>query len=188
MSEIKNNKLDFIERTKEILKKHYDRFKEDNREVTFLLNCLLGLIVAISENEKSKNSNVFNGRFDEDVYKLIPKQLGFIDTKNDELNAKLENGLLEEKEINIKYKVNNKKDLKRYDLKMILEKIRNAIAHQNIIIISENDKCIGIRLWNKNKNIKDFEIIFKIEELRIFAIAVADKYLTIQKLANSNKA
>ena len=56
MSEIKDRE-EFVKRTREILEKKYAYFKKDeDREVTFLLNCLLGTIVAVSESKKSGSS------------------------------------------------------------------------------------------------------------------------------------
>ena len=80
MSEIRDRK-DFVKRTKEILKGKYDYFKEEeDREVTFLLNCLLGTVVAVSE---SKNNNL-NGNIDDKFLELFPDEIGFLKTKSNE--------------------------------------------------------------------------------------------------------
>ncbi|MDT8301623.1 MAG: HEPN family nuclease, partial [Sedimentisphaerales bacterium] len=75
-------------------------------------------------------------------------------------------------------KVGHKKDLKGKNKLWLINKIRNGIAHQNIKGINENDRWIGVRLWNNTSaSKKDFEIIFTIEELKSLAIALSDKYL-----------
>ena len=62
MSAIENYKIEFIKRTKEILEGNFQILEEKDREVTFLLNCLLGLIVTISENEKRYKQKLCLGR------------------------------------------------------------------------------------------------------------------------------
>jgi hypothetical protein len=49
-----NYPKDFVERTKKLVETHYECIKTTNElEVTFLINCLLGLIVAVAENGKA---------------------------------------------------------------------------------------------------------------------------------------
>ncbi|UCE46511.1 MAG: hypothetical protein JSW47_12915 [Phycisphaerales bacterium] len=52
MAEMKSYPVEFIQRTHELLDKSFHDFAKEDREVTFLMNCLLGLIVTLSENEK----------------------------------------------------------------------------------------------------------------------------------------
>ena len=87
MSAPVNYKIEFVKRTKEILEENFQFFQEKDREVTFLLNCLLGLIVTISENEKRKN-NVFRGAIDPDFLNLIPEKIGFIEKNKGWYNEK----------------------------------------------------------------------------------------------------
>jgi hypothetical protein len=50
-----NYRKDIVERTKRLIETHYDCIKKTSQlEVTFLINCLLGLVVAVSENKKGK--------------------------------------------------------------------------------------------------------------------------------------
>ena len=170
MSSIENYKIEFIKRTKEILEGNFHVFEEKDREVTFLLNCLLGLIVTISENEKKKEK-VFEGNIDTNFLTLIPDKIGFVG--RNQADDDLTNTDLTE----VSVKVGHKDDLKKNSKLWLINKIRNGIAHQNIEGINENDRWIGVRLWNTNNSKKDFEIIFVIEELKRFAIALADKYL-----------
>ena len=171
MSAIINYRIDFIQRTREILEANYQSFEDKDREVTFFLNCLLGLIVTISENEK-RGKKVFKDNIDSDFLTLIPDKVGFVESNrvDDDLTS------TDLTELNVK--VGHKNDLKGKSQLWFIKKIRNGIAHQNIKGINEDEKWIGVRLWNTNNaSKKDFEIIFTIEELKSLAIALSDKYL-----------
>jgi len=175
MTEIKNYPIDFIKRTQEILLEHYQHFEDKDREVTFLLNCLLGLIITIAENKK-REETIFKGNIDEQFLSLIPDRVGFIDSKK--LNIDLTEKDLTEVTIN----VGHKNDLKKKAKSWFLNKIRNGIAHQNIEQINEDEKWIGVRLWNIDYDRKkNFEIIFTIEELKKLAIELSRKYLTVNE-------
>jgi hypothetical protein len=170
MSAIEDYKIDFIKRTKEILEGGYKDFEEKDREVTFLLNCLLGLVVGVSENEKREN-RIFQGNIDDSFLKLIPEKIGFIEKsqyKNDLTNKDL---------TTLDLLVRHKNDLKMKKKLWFINKIRNCIAHQNISGVNENGQWIGVRLWNENSSMKDFEIILTVEETKNLAIALANEYL-----------
>ena len=170
MGEITNYKIEIIKRTKEILENDYPTYQEKDREVTFLMNCLLGLIIAISENEK-KIRTVLKGNIDDDFLSLIPEKIGFMDSKK--IKDDLTNSDLTQISINVQHKDN----LTSKDKFWFVNKIRNAIAHQNIYGINENQKWVGVRLWNMNNDKKDFEVIFQIDELKNFALKLAEMYL-----------
>jgi len=172
MSEIKNYRIDIVKRTREILSDYYPIFKEKDREVTFLMNCLLGIIIAITETEKFSR-NFLRGIIDDDFIKAIPEKIGFILSENiidDLTNCDLT-------EINLN--VGHKSDLIGKDKFWLLSRIRNCIAHQNIYGINENKKWIGVRLWNMNNSKKDFEIVFTIDELKNYTIELANNFLTM---------
>lgn len=171
MSEIKNYKIDIVKRTKEILVDFYPVFKENDREVTFLMNCLLGIIIAITENEKDSR-NYLRGNIDDDFIKFLPEKIRFIITKN--IKQDLTNFNFTEINVNVGHKLN----LIGRDKFWLLSRIRNCIAHQNIFGINENEQWIGVRLWNMNNSKKDFEIVFTIEELKSYAIELASKFLS----------
>jgi hypothetical protein len=170
MGKIDNYKIEIILRTKEILDTDYPAFEEKDREVTFLMNCLLGLIIAISENEK-KEKKVLKGNIDAQFLSLIPDKIGFLNTK--EVSDDLTNRDLTQISIDVQHK--DKLILK--DKFWFVNKIRNSIAHQNIHGINENERWTGVRLWNMNNDKKDFEIIFQIDELKNFALKLAEMYL-----------
>jgi len=75
MSEIRS-KSDFINRTKDILELEFKHMAEQDREVTFLLNCLLGTIVAVLESEEGKKQ--LKGNVDGEFITLLPDEIGFI--------------------------------------------------------------------------------------------------------------
>jgi hypothetical protein len=159
MSEIENYRIDIVKRTNEILVDYYPVFQENDREVTFLMNCLLGIIIAITETEKDSR-NYLRGNIDDDFIKFIPEKIGFILSKN--IKEDLTTCDLTEININVGHKLN----LIGRDKFWLLTRIRNCIAHQNIFGINENKKWIGVRLWNMNNSKKDFEIVFTIDELK----------------------
>lgn len=171
MSEIGNYKIDIIQRTKEILESDSNEFAEKDREVTFLMNCLLGLIIAISENEK-KEKKVLKGVIDAPFLSLIPDKVSYLNAK--EVSDDLTKSDWTEISINVQHK----EKLVLKDKLWFVNKIRNAIAHQNIEGINKAGEWSGVRLWNTNNDKKDFEIIFQIDELKKFALKLAEMYLT----------
>lgn len=171
MTEITNYSIDIIERTIEILIKFYPKFTENDREATFLMNCLLGIIVALTEREK-KDRKSFNGKIDPEFIKMIPDKIGFISHEKF-INVNLTRQDLTQ----FKVEVGHKNDLIGKDVLWFISKIRNSIAHQNIHGINEEGKWVGVSLFNMYKRQKDFEIIFSIEELRDFSTFLAKKFI-----------
>jgi len=162
--------IEFIQRTKDILKEDFHHFETKDREVTFLMNCLLGLIVTVSEEENRK-LKVFKGDIDDDFLNLVPKKIGFVE--------KIQVDLTDMSLTELNAPVGHWDDLKRKDKFWFLNKIRNAIAHQNIKGVNENGEWMGVSLYNEtNSKTKDFEITFTIEELRTFANKISEKYLS----------
>jgi len=174
MGAIKEYKVDIVERTREILINFYDKFEEDEREVTFLMNCLLGLIIAISESE-NQNRNLLRGNIDENFIENISDTIGFVQS------IRLKEDLTNQDLTNIKVNVGHKNDLLGKDKSWLMSKIRNCIAHQNIKGINREGKWVGVRLWNNNNSRKDFEIVFTIDELKSFAIDLAEKFIVKNK-------
>ena len=168
---MENNKykVNFVERTKNLLENNFDLMKEKEAEVTFLLNCLLGLIITVSENEKISNK-IFSVNIDESFLEAIPEKIGFR-TKKENTNK-----LIGVQTISIP--TGNKNNLTQLKKSWFINKLRNGIAHQNIEAINENQKWVGIRLWNNNNsNEIDFEIEFTIEELKKIGIKIASEFL-----------
>jgi len=176
MGASKNYEIDFITRTREILTKYYPDFQDKGREVTFLLNCLLGLIITtVAESKKKGKGAIFKVEIDESFLLLIPDKIGFINSNKLVIDSM---DFIDRNEMEVRVPIGHKNDLKKMTKLWFLEKIRNGIAHQNIKSINENESWIGIMLWNENHNKKDFEIIFTIDELKNLAIEISKKYLS----------
>jgi len=170
MGQIDNYRIDIIQRTKEILENFYQDFSDRDREVTFLMNCLLGLIIAISENERVTRK-ILKGNIDEDFLSIIPEKIGFLNSRD--VTEDLTNEDLTQIQVNVQHKVS----LVNKDKYWFVNKLRNGIAHQNINGINENGIWAGVRIWNLVNDKKDFEIVFQTEELKNFSISLANMYL-----------
>lgn len=200
--------VDIIKRTKEILKNNYEYFRKQDREVTFLINCLLGLVVTIAENERAKQF-VFKQNIDDNFLAFIPDTLGFIGkapspedwSKDDLIDADTQ-----KVKSSSSFQVFRKKDLKGSKTKYwFINKIRNGIAHQNIDAgadtkgnnkadqnedsvhqSDDGNKWTHVRLWNTSSSGIDFVIVFTIEQLLNFADELAQQYL--QAVAENHDA
>jgi hypothetical protein len=103
---------------------------------------------------------------------LIPDKVGFLKKVENECDLTIIDTRQTE------FGVGHKTDLKGRKKIWLLKKIRNGIAHLNIKWENECGKCKDIRLWNEPKrNVKDFEIVFTIEQLRNLAIELSNKYM-----------
>lgn len=171
MSAIGYYPIDFVKRTKDLVLKNFDKFKDEDSEVTFLLNCLLGLIVSVSENEK-KSNKTFKGKIDDDFLLNLPDKIGFI------INNSNDNEISNTNLFEINTKIGHKDDLKTRTKLWFINILRNCIAHQNIQAINDDTKWVGLKLFNtNNSDVKDFEIIFTIQELKDLSIKIAEEYL-----------
>jgi len=186
--ELKNYPKEFVERTSIMLEKLEPSAKENGLEVTFFLNCLLGMVVSTLENIDNCDKKLFNQKLnDENIRELIPNKIKAIrDSELTEVYKKKINqfGFLKnmnESEIEIKnlsIKFINKEELMNHNLEWLLRKIRNGIAHQNIMPINDSKKWKGIRIWNyNNKGVQNFAIEFRINELKLFSKFIVQLYL-----------
>lgn len=173
------NRKDFVQKTYEMLKGSWEYFKGNDKEVTFLLNCMLGLIVAIAEDEEIAKNNfesLFKDNFDKEFLDLLPKRIGFIDHRKIIYDDLTVDGV----EVNVV--VGHKDDFVIKHAPLLLKKIRHGIAHLNIKFENECGQIKTIRLWNNpihNKNLRDFEVVFEIKELRDFATRLSDRYFNL---------
>lgn len=177
---------EFIERTLNLLDKCFDSAQKEELEVTFILNCLLGLIIATFEHLHLCKRDFFEKRLcDEDILEFVPNKIAKIDLKEfnkkfkEEVNKKsLITQLQDEITIDSKIQIHKFTLAKNLTLKEFIRNIRNGIAHQNLMATSLKDNWEGIRIWNHNKEgIKDFEVEFKINQLKKFAKFIGEKYL-----------
>jgi hypothetical protein len=161
-----NYQKEFGKRTVEVLEKGYEYLKTLGREVTFLMNCLLGTIVVISQNEDDKKQT---------------KQ-----RRNSFLVGTIDEEFLRTLGIPVKRALIGENKLK------FIENIRHGIAHQHIEAVngsSDTNESDWLNVVIKNDyQGKDFEIKFEVEELRNFAINLAKKYYEIENQDSSLQA
>ena len=186
MTAIKDYPKEFVERTLELLEKVYPSAKTHELEVTFLLNCLLGLIIATYEKLDSCKEGFFNKRLvDDEVFEFVPHNIARIDIGQLHKDFKAEiNGksLIAQHgdsiSINQRIEVQKFKLVKNITLREFIRNIRNGIAHQNLMATSQDHHWHGIRIWNHDKNgIKDFEVEFEINHLMKFAKFIGSKFI-----------
>lgn len=186
MAIIRDYPKEFVERTLELLENVYPNAKSHELEVTFLLNCLLGLIIATYEKLDDCKEGFFNKKLmDEEIFEFVPLNIARIDMRQLHKDFKAEiNGksLIGQHgdliSLNHRIEVQKFKLVKNITLREFIRNIRNGIAHQNLMATSQDHHWHGIRIWNHDKNgIKDFEVEFEISQLMKFAKFIGSKFL-----------
>lgn len=163
--ETNNYSEDIVKRTIELLQTRFDDIaQQDELEVTFLMNCLLGLIVTVVENKKERKQ-LFTGTVDAEL-------VGFFS----------EIKMLENKQL-VNVDCQTPKLLK-YGKLQFMKNIRHAIAHQNIVPINNDKRWTGVKMWNSPypymEKDKNFEIEITVEKLKDLAIKVATDFLALK--------
>ncbi|SHK16423.1 hypothetical protein SAMN02745216_02992 [Desulfatibacillum alkenivorans DSM 16219] len=172
MTEMHSFSRDFVKRTHEMLVNSYCHFLEKDKEVTFLLNCLLGLIVTVSENPD--RDSPFSGDIDDEFFNVIPNQIGYIQFNELDVGNLCDTQVTSTPGLSVKHKIDLKNNMKK---SWFIRKIRHAIAHTNIEPLNQHGSIVSVRLYNITKSkIKDFEIIFTVDQLRVFALYISDEY------------
>uniref|UniRef100_A0A7V3KNL1 pEK499-p136 HEPN domain-containing protein n=1 Tax=candidate division WOR-3 bacterium TaxID=2052148 RepID=A0A7V3KNL1_UNCW3 len=156
MVEIVHFELEFVQRTKETLQNYQGEYKLSNA-----INCTLGLIILPNE--------IINNIQDPFWDTLISdiEQLAFLQINQFEPIHRITNG-------NIEYYPKT--------LKILLKKIRNGLAHQNIEPVNNNGFFSGVIIRNYyggGNNRPDLEIEFNRNQLERFALFIADEYLKV---------
>jgi hypothetical protein len=186
MTQAVDYKNEIIERTNDLIEEFYNSVCKKGLEVTFLVNCLLGLIVAAVENNNSKS--IFTGNIGKKFGTKIPEKVRYLapPKRNQRKRSNKEFPKLIHE---IKWKVKDKTDLmKGYGKHKFISHIRNGIAHQNMTAINENKQWQGIRMWNEHDGLVDFEIEFTNNELKEFALYIADEFKKgMKKIINNSK-
>jgi hypothetical protein len=190
MSEAKDYPLDFVKRTIELINKIEPVAKKEKLEVTFLLNCMLGMIVSVHENTlNTKQHEIFKTKLNStELEGIVPETIKILDTKGRDLSQEdkkkinefkfLKNFKEAEIPLNPKpIKFKTTKQVFELDLGYVLRKVRNGISHQNIMPTNQYGKWQGIRIWNEFEGVKNFAIEFKHSELKIFSLKVAELYV-----------
>lgn len=151
--EIKKFEIDFVRRTKDLLKYN------GPWDMTNLINCTLGLIILPYENIQENPPPFWNTELDKITNLPSFELLRFEPIK-------------EIKGPEFKYYPKT--------LKVLLQKIRHGLAHQNIEPINENGQFTGVIIKNyypSNSGNLDLEVHFSQQELKNFALFIADEYL-----------
>jgi hypothetical protein len=184
--ELQNYPLEFVERTVSLIESLSADAEYRGLDVTFLLNCLLGLIVATSENIAIHEIKTLDKKiFELDSKCLLPQKIAYIDLESalkvykKQINGK---SLINQGDKNISFEskinVNGYRQARNMKLKELLKKIRNGVAHQNLAPLNDGGKWRGVKIWNHGKEgIKDFEIEFEVSELKAFSIFLARIYI-----------
>ncbi|MFC6225633.1 HEPN family nuclease [Hymenobacter artigasi] len=183
MSESINYPIDIVKRTQYLLKE--SRVFADDYEVTFLVNCLLGLLVAANEFDNRNGKKLRDKNLSTSLLNDIPETLRFISINSITKRISVEND-------NVSWQILDKNalstDAKKsdYNLGWFLGKLRNGIAHQHIEAINTEGKWTGIKLWNESeRGGTDFVIVFSILSLKKLTLSVADIYLTTYQSTSS---
>ncbi len=150
MVEIRRFEIQFVERKKEILL-HYD----GEYPFSNLLNCSLGLLILPYENISSTN--------------IWQKELNEIDSLPKFELIKF-NPIQKVKKNNIIYFPKT--------LEIFLRKLRNGLAHQNIVPINSEGNFTSIKIFNIYGNEIDFDVIFTEIQLKDFALFISNLYLS----------
>ena len=151
-----NFELDFVERTMHNLQE-IEELSKNIYEFTNLLNQCYGLLIVPGE---------------------FAKRRGLISNMNKHLDYY---GFKKEQSLRF--------DADKLTISNLLRHLRNGLAHGRIEVLDYNSGTIaGIKIWDtySNKKIvlnKDIHtiIVFSVEELRTFAIKVAEEYCRLKK-------
>ena len=153
---------DFPTNTRCLVEKCYDYIeKEEGYEVTFLMNCLLGLIDVVSEKHKDKIGRKKVSFFAE----YLPETFNGTKTPWGE------------------YTTIKKSDYNSINAEYFITKLRNSIAHQNIEAESDGERWGYVILKDfyvddKTKGshgaVQNFEIKLSISQLKALAIAISE--------------
>jgi len=196
MSALNNYPLEFVERTIRLLEELENPAKDADLEVTLLLNCMLGLLVSVSEmyEENYAIAPFLEKLGGEKLKGLIPAKMVTLKPGQplkpykDEINEKeflkhfsgpdRPKMLVKDVEIELM----SRKDIENSPFCWLLKKLRNGIAHHNIHPINRHGKWKGIRIWNfKPNGVKDFAIELSVIELRNLALEIAHRFVTVLK-------
>lgn len=157
MSFYKNQDLDFVIRTKKLIKQ-YDSFqidKNDKFEVTLLINCCVGLLILPQQR-------LFNN---------LPEEL--IDKKNWGISPQ-----------EISVMINRHKKTEKKNIKNIARHLRNSVAHYRFAALPkkiEDITEINFKDYLNDKSTLSFEVTVKIDDLKIFANKISNHFITIMK-------
>ena len=156
MGAIELYEKEFVERTRHILKRYRGKYKLSNA-----INCTLGLIVLPNEMIRRSQNPIWDTPINE-IVELAHLRIRMFEPIQ-----------------------NKRRGVVSYypkTLRIFLKKIRNGLAHQNIEPVNRSRSFIGIKVRNYftdnagNADL-DLEIELNREELEMFGLFIAEKYL-----------
>ena len=153
--EIKKFEIEFVQRTKSLLIDYQGPWDMSN-----LINCTLGLIILPYETIKGKPSLSFWDTELDKIPNLPPFKLPIFEP------------IKRIKRLRVTYYPKT--------LKVLLQKIRNGLAHQRIEPVNQDGKFAGVIIRNyfdDAQTRQDLEVHFSQQELKGFALFIADEYL-----------
>lgn len=167
---IQNFDISFIERTLGNLKKY-----EGEYDFTMLLNSLLGLLIVPNEYNIAKKrsfkypflgKNISNFSSIKEIFRS--KSYSFLDKNKKEI-----------KQPKFRWLTDGGKELTIDDITLgsFLRRIRNGIAHFGFSPVKEDSHWIGVIIRNSKNDKMNMEVYFEEDELRTFALFIAEKYL-----------
>jgi hypothetical protein len=155
MSEIAFYETEFVRRTQSLLRDYKGEYKLSNA-----INCMLGLIILPNEMLELNHNEIWDMLIEQ------IQELQFLRIQTFEpIRRKNRLGVPE-------YYPKN--------LKTFLKKVRNGLAHQNIIPVNTKGIFSGVIIRNyfgAGKKDLDLDVKFNRKELERFALYVAGKYL-----------
>ncbi len=160
---MKNFEIEFVKRTKELLLQY-----DGSRDMSILINCTLGLIILPYEATQESPPPLWDTELD----KITNLPSFRLETFKPIEHIKKKSG--------VKYHPKT--------LAVLLEKIRHGLAHQHIEPVNENAKFAGVIIKNyfpPNSCNIDLEVRFNQQELKEFALFIADEYLKNRTQANA---
>jgi len=154
MTEINEFEREFVIRTQALLRAYNGEYK-----LSHAINCMLGLIILPNEMLEYSHNEIWNKPI-ADIEQLNYLRLRFFEP----IRRKTKDGI----------------ECYRKTFRILLKKVRNGIAHQNISPVNANGLFTGVLIRNyysAGKRDMDLEIEFDRRELESFALFVAEKYL-----------
>ncbi|MCJ7650530.1 MAG: HEPN family nuclease [Candidatus Lokiarchaeota archaeon] len=149
MVEMMKFETEFVNRTINILEEYKGPHSFSN-----LINCTLGLIILPYENISVS-----------DIWEVEIDKIDFLKG----VYIKIFNPI---SKIRRGEPIYDKKTLFTF-----LKKLRNGLAHQNIIPINNNGKLEKVEIFNKYFEFGDLRVVFTENQLRKFALGIARAYL-----------
>jgi hypothetical protein len=154
MTEINEFETEFVRRTQNLLTDYRGEYKLSNA-----INCMLGLIIFPNETLEHSHNPIW------DIPIAEIQELNYLQIR-----------LFEP----VRRKNGDEIEFFQKTLRVLLKKVRNGLAHQNINPVNENGLFTGVVIKNyyggSRRNI-DLEIEFNRDELENFALFIAGKYL-----------